>query len=236
MLIKQIKEIEIRNKIPIEIEKTADQIKRIQENWKEYIKENKNVFNGKIIVVTDYQIEDEKITLEIATAFYADLVYAKKYEDLKVWPYFSAIILKTLDEFYVIIKNNKETLNLIGGMGNEEDYEKEEFRPDYTLERELKEELGLSLNNKEEIVSFSLKYIELAGKEERIHPCGLIYTGNLNYTKEELIKHVMHNKKQIDKEVKELLFYNQKTYKSLELEPKKVSYLTEVFEHILKNE
>ena len=46
----------------------------------------------------------------------------------------------------------------------------------------------------------------------------------------------MHNKKQIDKEVKELLFYNQKTYKSLELEPKKVSYLTEVFEHILKNE
>ncbi len=63
MLIKQIKEIEIRNKIPIEIEKTADQIKRIQENWKEYIKENKNVFNGKIIVVTDYQIEDEKITL-----------------------------------------------------------------------------------------------------------------------------------------------------------------------------
>ena len=43
MLIKQIKEIEIRNKIPIEIEKTADQIKRIQENWKEYIKENINI-------------------------------------------------------------------------------------------------------------------------------------------------------------------------------------------------
>ena len=50
MLIKQIKEIEIRNKIPIEIEKTADQIKRIQENWKEYIKENINIINSQAYI------------------------------------------------------------------------------------------------------------------------------------------------------------------------------------------
>lgn len=236
MLVEIKSKVKFKNKVPLEIEKTVEQIKKIQENWKDVVKEDKDAFNEKIVVVTDYKIEEQEIILEVGTSFYADLMYAKNHKDLTVWVYFSGILLKTKDGFYVMTKNNKEVINLFGGMGALEDFEEEEFNPILCLERELQEELGLSLKNKGDIISFKEKYIKLAPIDLNMYPCGILYTGNLNYTKNELIAHFDGHKKDLDNEVEELLFFTKENYKNLESYSSKKPYLMELMNLVVNEE
>ena len=48
----------------------------------------------------------------------------------------------TKDNKYVIIKNNHNCINLIGGMADKMDFIKNQFSPDLCIKREISEEIG----------------------------------------------------------------------------------------------
>lgn len=228
-------------KKPIFKEKTSSKEKnnselqqRIEKNWQKFIKENEEFFNGNIYSVTDIKNDLEQYIFEIEKAKFADLIYAKQNTELMIHSLFVSIFIQTKDNYYVLIRNNHGTINSIGGMASDEDKENNTFSPEKCLEREIKEEIGLSLNDKKDFLEYDLNYLKIPNQPINVYSCGIIYTGIINYTKEELEKYFIENKNKLDKEVSELLFYSKDSYKDLYNENNKKDYLIEVLEDIIK--
>lgn len=234
MIIKINKEPIFKLKEPLEVEKTKEEKQKIEITWNSFIKNNKGYFDGDIYVVTKVEKDNEQYILELGKTKFKDLVYAKVNKDYEIHSLFSGIILKTKDDYFLLIKNKQKTINTIGGMASNEDFLSDKFSHKKCLERELKEELGLSLDNKEDILNYKLSYIRLS-YDEKVYPYGLIYTGILNYTKDELLKYFISNKSKLDNEIEELLFYTKDTYKELYNVENKKEYLIEVIENIINN-
>lgn len=221
------------NKRPMEIEKNSYQLEKIKTVWDNFIKDNHDYFNGDIYVVTDYDISNQyKFT--IGKAKYADLIYAKEYRDLTIRSLFSGIIFETRDSYYLLIKNRYGIINLIGGTASKMDFIKDTFNPFLCLKREVYEEIGLNIEDKNDIIEYKEKYIKIPNGNENMCSIGIIYEGKLNYTKKELIKIFNINKDKLDTEIDQLLFYNNDNYLDLESQ-KKVSYIMELFEKLIEN-
>ena len=234
MIIKINKEPIFKLKQPLEIKKSLEEERKIKEVWDEFIKDNNSCFDGDIYVVTKVEKDNDKYILELGKTKFKDLIYAKVNKDYEIHSLFSGIILKTKDNYFLLIKNKQNIINTIGGMASNEDFINKTFSPKKCLFRELQEELYLSLDNKDDILNYELSYIRLSN-DKKNYPYGIIYTGILNYTKEELLNHFNNNKNIIDDEIKELLFYTNDTYKELYNIPTKKDYLTEVIEDIKNN-
>lgn len=232
MIVPIDKKLTFINKKPIEVYKDLSLEKRIQENWNAFLQENDGYFNGDIYVVTDLNETHEEYILEIGKAKYADLIYAKKNIDLSILSLFVSIALKTKDNYCVLIKNNHDMINTIGGFASNEDFINEIFSPEICLEREVKEEIGLNINNKNDIIEYHRKYLKIPAKKENMYPCGIVFTGLLNYTKTELEEYFNKQKENFDNEIKELLFYTKDNYLDLNKIENKASYLVELIETI----
>ncbi len=227
MLIPIKNNMTFKTKYPIEIDRKGLDNK-INKNFEEFIKSRENYFNGDIFVVTNYEVIDNYVLFEISKAKYADLVYAKSHRDLIIRSLFSSILFKTKDDYYLLIKNIYGTINTIGGMADKDDFSNNLFIPENCLKREVMEEIGLDINNKDDIIKISKKYIKIPSDDATMYPMGVIYTGILNYTKEEFIKYYNSNKSRLDNEIDKLLFYTRDNYLELENETNKVSYLIEL--------
>jgi 8-oxo-dGTP pyrophosphatase MutT (NUDIX family) len=234
MIIKINKEPVFKLKEPLEINKTSEEERKIKEVWDNFIKDNSSCFDGDIYVVTNVDKNNEDYIFEIGKTKFKDLIYAKTNKNYEIHSLFSGIILKTEDNYFLLIKNKQNTINAIGGMASTEDFINKKFSSKKCLERELKEELGLTLDNKNDILNYNLSYIRLSN-DEKAYPYGIIYTGVLNYEKDELLAHFDKNKNKLDDEIKELLFYTNDTYKELYDISNKKDYLTEVIEDIENN-
>lgn len=53
MIIKAENNLVFKNKNPIEIEKSNTQIENIRQYWNEFVKDNKEVYNGNVYCVTN---------------------------------------------------------------------------------------------------------------------------------------------------------------------------------------
>ena len=240
MIVKIENDLKFRNKCPFELERTDSQIKLVKENWNNFIQGKKDYYNGIIFNVTDIEKNIDNYTFEIGKANYEDFIYAKNNSDLVVNSLFVAILLKTKDDYYLLIKNNHNIINLIGGLASEEDFINEEFIPELCLERELKEEIGLNLKKKMDIMHFDRKYLKIPNKEDKlsnINPTGgVIYVGTLNYTKLEMNDYFKENKDTFDNEVKELLFFTKDNFSELNKIEKKIAYLDELISIVEKSD
>lgn len=235
MIVPINKKLIFKNRSPFEIEKTSIQIKKIKEEWQSFLKDKKSYFNGDILVVTDIKKELEQDNWEIGKSKYADYIYAKKHKDLMILPLFCGISLKTKDDYYVLIINNHNTINLIGGTASLDDFKNSQFSPELCIEREMQEELGLNLKDIRNIMNYKRSYLKIPEKItiESTETCGIIFTGVLNFTKAELQSYFKRTKEVLDHEITELLFCKtkeefQKKYKN----HKKETYLMELLERI----
>lgn len=238
MIVKAENNIIFKNKNPIEIERNNTQKENIRQYWHEFVKDNKDIYNGNIYCITNIIKQKSETVFELAKTKFEDIVYAKnkKHFDLKTRCLFVATYFVTTDGYYCIIKNNRNIVNLVGGMADDADFENGSFNAKKCLYREVKEELGLDMSKKKDIKEINLKYLKVPSKQEdnlAHYPIGIIYETILKITSIELENKFNKNKDIIDGEIKEIVLL--KDFNILGHYDKKASYLIELFDCI-KNE
>lgn len=195
MLIKISKSIEVilENE---EIKLTEDLKNDIDFFWKELIEENPCLWDGEDVCVQDLKELENKIIITCQKTKYSHYLYDerigipnKKYKCSCLW---GGILLKTKDKYFVLGEMAESTsvphcLQISGGGIDKIDLEDGKINIVKSIERELKEELNLELNNLEQITDYKIKYLEVP--EARRNAYGVIAVGNLNMTKQEMEEH-----------------------------------------------
>lgn len=216
----------LKRKKPFPIQLNTCVQNKIKENWKKFIKGKEGYWDGNLLAVTNFDIEQNII--EIGKAKFSWLIYSKDNNDLDIRSLFVSILFKTLDEQYVVIKNNHNKINIIGGIVEESDLENDKFNPETCLRRELKEELNLELHNLDDVKYYKMQYLKTPNPGRNY---GIVYTGILNFTSKDLIDYFNKIKEKIDNEIVELLLLNKEDVKKLKLNDNDISYLKELIEY-----
>ena len=233
MIVKAKNNIIFKNKNPIEIERNNTQIENIRQYYDEFVRDNKDIYNGNVYCITNITKQKSETIFELAKTKFEDIVYAHKHFDLKTRPLFVGTYFITIDGYYCIAKNNRNIVNLVGGMADDDDFENGSFNAEKCLYREVKEELGIDIREKQNITKINLKYLKVPSKQEdnlANYPIGIIYETFLKITSDKLEKEFNNNKNIIDGEIKEIILL--KDFNILEHYDKKASYLIELFDCI----
>lgn len=198
-----------------DIEKDDSISKKVALTWEEFTSQKKDYFNGDIIVVTKIERRDKSYIFELGKAKYSDYIYTIKNADFVIFPLYTSIVLKTKDDYYLLIRDNHNKIKFVGGMASLEDFKNETFSPELCIKRELKEEVGLCLDDSHDVINYDRKYLKIPSKDEKIYTCGIIFVGIVNYTKMEFENYFKCNKDIFDDEVSDVLFYTKENYYDL---------------------
>ena len=221
MIIRLTKPINFKNKIPFEMEISETIKNKIDNYWKEFTKGKTGYWDGDVFVVTN--IDENNI--EVSRTKYSSIVYAKFHKDLTIRSLFASILLKTTDNKYVIIKNNHNIFNIIGGMADKSDFKNDIFYPDYCIKREVLEEIGIDLDNKTQVLDYEMKYLKVPKNNENYYTIGILYTGSLNFSSEEFKQYLMANK--FDDEINEYYLCSTQECLNMDFSDIDVSYIKE---------
>lgn len=224
--------------LPIEIKE------KIERFWNELIKENPNLFNGENHCVESIIEKENSVEMIVVKTNYATYLYNerigmpdKKYNIIHLW---SGILLETKDNYFVIGQMDESTsvpkcLQLPGGGTSDEDIKNGILDMNTNLQRELKEELDLDLND----IEYKINYLECPSKERSVF--GFLAIGKLNMTKDNLNKHFEEYKQYIkennlEQEFSKLVFLDKnKAIEELNrLDNPKREYLQEFIEINMK--
>ena len=111
-MLKKIKEVPIiKNGTPFEIHLNSDLESKVEKNWEEFLEKHEGYWDGELLSVTQFDVATN--ILEISKARYSWLIYSKNHNDLDIRSLFVAILFQTLDDKYVVIKNNHDKVNII---------------------------------------------------------------------------------------------------------------------------
>lgn len=223
MIIKLPKKLIFKRIEPLELEIPNHLKEKIDSCWNNFIRDKKDYWDGEIVTVTKIDLDNN--ILEIGKTKYSSLIYAKNNEDLIIRSLFTSILFKTKDNKYLVIKNNHNKINLIGGLADFADFKDDNFIPDLCIEREVSEEIGINLNDKNQVLDYQMKYLKVPTGNENFYPIGILYVGSLNFTSKELKKYITTHT--FDGEVKECYFYTTKECLDLKMNKRDISYLKE---------
>ena len=229
-MLSAIKRVPIIKKTkPFKIQLNTNLKDKVNKYWKEFICERKGYWDGSFLSVVRFDTQNS--ILEIGEAQYSWLIYSKNHNDLDVRSLFVSILLKTLDNKYVIIRNNHNKINIIGGVADSKDLNGNYFSPEACLRRELFEELHLDLKNKKHILNYQIKYLKTP---EPGRNYGIVYVGNLNFDSNSLLHYFSQVKDIIDNEIFNLLVLNSEEVLQLDLTDNDISYLKDLISYEVK--
>ena len=223
MLVKIEREIRVEKDDEFELTFSNEIKEKVHSYWVEYTKDKEYYWDGEIIVASNVDVVNGIIKANQTK--YSNLIYSKKHSDITIKPIYTAILLKTIDGKYIIRRDIHNRLGNIGGIADLKDFVKDKFIPELCLKRELKEETNLDLYNKEQIINFECKYLDIKDILKSYVPIGFIFTGNLNYTSEEF-KTYMQNIK-TDGEIKECIFCTPEECLTIEKQEDELTFLKE---------
>lgn len=184
--------------------------------WNNAIKENPNLYNGQDYVVETVNETKDIIEMLVVKSNYAHYLYDErigikenKYRCCSPW---GGILLQTKDDYFVVGEMNKTTsmpfcLQLPGGGIDKKDIKNGEINIIANINREVKEELNIDIEN----IDYRLEFIEYP--DEKRNAYGFIALIRIDQSKEELEKHF--------KQYKEYLINNK-----LELEFSRIVFLS----------
>ena len=173
----------------------------LPENIKESIKENWNVngkrfTNGDIFFIKNYDVnkEEKNIKLDVCNSKYDHYLYTRfndiydEYSCVNLW---SGALLETIDKKLVLGRMSFQTvcegeLHISGGSTDKKDLNGKTIDYKKTMVRELYEEMGIDINDKNIIKDCFIKYLKLPSQKEVELSFGILYKINLNITFEEL--------------------------------------------------
>ena len=181
--------------------------------WEEQIKDNANLFNGDTWNVTNMEEQEDKIVLTLEKTDYAHYIYDERHgiDDEKYFCHnlASGVYIVTSDGYGVVGELDDTTsfprcLQVSGGGLDLKDMVNNEFDLVKTAERELKEELNIELNNKQQISKYNFEYLEVP--EGKRHSYCVLIKAISPLTAEELEKHFNNYKKYLDENNGEIEF------------------------------
>lgn len=223
-----------------------DEIKEnIKLFWDKLVKENPNLFNGENHCVESIIEKEDKIEMNVVKTNYATYLYNERIgmpdKKIKIIHLWSGILLETKDNYFVIGEMDNTTsvpgcLQIPGGGTSEEDIKDGILEMNINLQRELKEELNLDLND----IRYEMKYLEYPSEKRSVY--GFLAIGKLNMTKEDFNKHFENYKQYIkennlEQEFSKLVFLDKnKALEELDkLDNPKREYLREFIKINMKN-
>lgn len=169
---------------------------KIDEFWKKQVKVNPNLFNGEVWNVTKMEENKDNILLTIEKTDYAHYLYDERHgieEKYACHNLAGGTYIVTKDG-YAVIGELDDTTSYPrmmqvsgGGIDKKYDIENDEFDLIKTAKSELKEELNLDLNDKEQIESYNFEYIEKP--EGKRHSYCVILKAYSMYSKDQLEEH-----------------------------------------------
>lgn len=243
-MIQQInKQIEINlEKDKIELPKEWQE--RIYQFWKKTINEYPNFYDGEIIAVHEIKENKENIILNTRIARYSHYLYDDKIgiqkSEFGCFSLWGGILLITNDDYFVLGEMAETTstpfyIDIIGGTSDINDVEQGKIDIIKTIERELKEELNLDLQNSEQINNFQIKYLEKPEEKRRVY--GIIAVGKLNMTKlevenyyKEYLQELQDNKGEIELKKVQFIPIGKSRQKLEKMENPKRGYLLPLLE------
>ncbi len=189
-------------------------LEEIREYWDFFFSKHPTTFDGDVLSVFNIEEEnlDFKVNMELIK--YSYIVYAQRYGKIKTRSLFSSGYIITSDNYIGLVVDQRNRIDLVGGMASLEDISNNEYRPEKCLAREVKEEIGMDLfsNN----TKVTLKYFNYPSKKENEknhYPVGLIYEIKTDYTMKDIRK-IFDNTKR-DGEIKDIIFLEHDNYKIL---------------------
>ena len=169
---------------------------KIDEFWKKQVEVNPNLFNGEVWNVTKMEDNKDNILLTIEKTDYAHYLYDERHgieEKYACHNLAGGTYIVTKDGYAVIGELDDTTsypkMMQVSGGGIDEKYDIVNGEIDLikTAKRELKEELNLELDSKEQIESYNFEYVEVP--EGKRHSYCVILKAYSVYTKNQLEEH-----------------------------------------------
>lgn len=171
---------------------------KIKVFWADAIKENPHLYNGPDYAVESVTETEKYIEMLVVKTNYAHYLYnervginEQKYRCCVPW---GGILLLTNDNYFVVGQMNETTsvphmLQIPGGGIDAKDIESGKINIYSNIERELKEEFNLNLED----ISYKLEFLEIP--DETRNAYGFLAIGKIDKTKDELENHFESYKK-----------------------------------------
>ncbi len=213
--------------------------KEIEDFWNNYKIKNPKAYNEKILTVTDISNIGNKYEVIVKDALFSDILFSKLKGKIKTRCLFSGGYIVTKDNYIILVLNNKSTLNeknvldLVGGMSNINDIIDGKYKSENCIKREFREELGINIDN----INFTynirfIKYPSIDNESEKYYPVGTIYEIKTNYTRDELTD--LFNNSIRDGEVKRLIYFSKDNYKDILKYDYKKEYILELWQKLFE--
>ena len=205
MIIKVNKKIEV-TKIEEKLQLPQKLQIQIENFWKKQLIENPHLFNGEIWSVTKFEELPNKIKMSIQKTNYAHYLFDERVGIEGKYACYNlncGILLETHDGYYIVGEMNETTsypkgLQISGGNLDQND-----IQPDGQVDianniaRELKEELGIDLFDKNIVQEYEMRYMEIPqGKRHSYAPR---MKGILSITAKEMEEQYRNYKNKLEK-------------------------------------
>lgn len=167
----------------------------IEEFWTQCKIENSNLWNGEVMCVDKFKIEDNNLTITCKKSNYAHYLYDERNILPKEYSCSSLVagcLLETSDNYYIVGELAEDTsfphcMQISGGSADNNDIANGKIDILNTIIRETQEELNINLQDQKQVEHFEIKYISMPS--EKIHTYILFAKGKINMTKVQMQRH-----------------------------------------------
>ena len=151
--------------IPKEIQSEIDKY------WEIRLKQNRKLIRGRVFCILNIEEKKDEFVFNLGYSDYAHYLYTLNNEVQEKYACkvcFAVGLIMTSDDKYIVGQMNADTatpmrLQLPGGGLEEQDFIEGKMNLEKNLSRELLEEVGIDLKNKEVVEYAKLKYIKKGG-------------------------------------------------------------------------
>ena len=152
-----------------------DLSKKIIKNFDELKQSGLNIWNGEVICVSNYKINDDSVSIICKKTDYAHYLYEERIGcplEFRCMNLCGGCLFETIDGYYIIAELNDNTsypnvLQLIGGTISNKDMINDNIDIMKTIIREVKEEININLLDNEKVIHNELKYMYVSEENDR---------------------------------------------------------------------
>ena len=167
--------------------------KKIDAYWDELFQSGKTYKRGEVFTVTKKESFDDRLEILVEKTDYAHYLYCQNVDTLGeygVHIIHTAVLVETSDMKTIFGKMGEHTsrsgiYQLCGGGIDNDDLRDGIFDFEHNITKELREELGIDVNDKQRVGTFELAYLKEGGPTDKMT---VIYRVVLNETSEKFME------------------------------------------------
>lgn len=146
--------------------------KEVKRHWQNLLNNGEKFFNGDVFTIYNIEINEDVVNIFVRLTDYAHFLYTmykNKYENNDCRVIYTAVLIETSDNKFAIGEMNEGTaspfrLQFIGGCIDKGDINGEILDLEHNIKKEILEELGIEIENKNIVKSLKPCYLKSGGK------------------------------------------------------------------------